>query len=184
MNYFYHQEETHLEKLHLINSTLPMSCLCCSLHVPATLPTQALPLTRLQLLLGHIPPSTCPWGASLEMFLPGETVCPLTSSMPGLTDLEEGEDALLPGTPHPSRPLTCRFLQQIGFCSRLVPVTGPAVNRAGNSGFVTRAGSHFSAWLVFLSLTSPAAGLNWRRVGFKAPKHLKGRRMGPAAQSH
>lgn len=83
-----------------------------------------------------------------------------------------------------SWPLTCRFLQQVGLCSRLVPMTGPTVSLVGNSGFVTRAGSHSSAWFVFLSPTSPTARLSWRQVGLKVPKHLKGLRMGPAAQSY
>ena len=58
------------------------------------------------------------------------------------------------------------------------------VNLVGNSGFVTRAGSCSSAWFVFLSPTSPTARLSWRQMGLKVPKHLKGLRMGPEAQSH
>lgn len=123
------------------------------------------------------------------MFLPGETVCPLTSSMPGLTELEERKDALLPGNPHPSQGQSPHpGPSPAASCSRALLMLSShdwtAVNLVGNSGFVTRAGSRSSAWFVFLSPTSPTARLSWRQVGLKVPKHLKGLSMGPAAQSH
>lgn len=115
-----------------------------------------------------------PRGASPEMFLPRRD-CVFSYIQHARTHRTGGRKGCPPPresspqlrTEPSSWPLLPLPAAGRALLKRLVPMTGPTVSLVGNSGFVTRAGSHSSAWFVFLSPTSPTARLSWRQRALK-----------------